>query len=483
MSTTVRAVPTGRLGGLVLTYLVLWVLGLAAGFWVLAAVVLFPVLLRSRLTAASAGLVVVAVALVLSAAIGSAAGYASADRFVGLAANVAVWVALAGMVCAAGRMDPAELRRLVRAVLTVGTLHSAVAVAAVALHPHLLPVPLLGRYASSLPPGVAAFTTNELVVPGWLDGSVLRAVGMMGNPTWSGAVSALTVLVLLSPAARTWAAAPWRLLAGALCLVAVYLSYSRATQIALAVAVLAVVLGQVWRAHRAGPAFVVACCGLLVAGVAAFAPGVVDAVTTVNAARAGSAESRGAIYTATLDRLAELGVPVLGYGLKPRGEGLVASIATHSTYLGLTFRAGLVGLLALLVCGVALWRACAARSALPRAIVATVAIWSVFEDLDAGHLVPVFAVAALALARLDRLPAPAGEEEHHVRHDPLRPVAVRRPPPRLAFAGPPSGPAPFGPGERPDPPADGARAGRPPGRGPAAGAGPGTPQAAGGDVP
>ncbi|WP_226366698.1 O-antigen ligase family protein [Pseudonocardia sp. ICBG162] len=476
--------PGGRLAGLVLAYVVLWTLGLAAGFWVLAAVVLLPALLRSRLTAVSGALLVVAAALVLSAAIGSAAGYASVDRFVGLAANVAVWLALAAMTGVVAASGPDELRRLVRAVLTVGTVHSVVAVVAVWLYPTLLPVPLLARYAGSLPPGVAAFTTDELVVHGWLDGSVLRAVGMMGNTTWSGAVSALTVLVLLSPAARSWAPAPWRLLAGVACVAAVYLSYSRATQIALAVALLVVLLRRLWRARRTGPAVVVAACGLLAAGLAGFAPGVVEAVTTVNAARAGSAESRGAIYTATLDRLAELGLPVLGYGLKPRGEGLVASIATHSTYLGLTFRAGLVGLLALLVCGVALWRTCAARSALPRAIVATVAVWSVFEDLDAGHLVPVFVVVALALARLDRDPAPADEEEPHDRHDvPLRHVPVARPRPWLALAGPAPGPAPVGPGERPDPAADGARAGRPPGGGPAAAAGPGAPPTAGGGVP
>ncbi|MBO4237350.1 O-antigen ligase family protein [Pseudonocardia alni] len=462
--------PAFRPAGLVLAYAVLWTAGLAAAFWVLAVVVLLPALLRARLGAASGALLVVAVALVLSSAVGTAAGYASADRFVGLAANVAVWVALAAMIAVVGTAHPDDLRRLVRAAVTVGVLHSVVAVLAVWLYPTPSPVPLLGAYAGALPPGVAAFTTNDLVVHGWLDGSVLRATGMMGNTTWSGAVSALTLLVLLHPAARSWARLPWRVPAVVACAVSVYLSYSRATQIALVLALLGTTLRHVWRAHRAGPAAVVAVCGAFVAGVVGFAPGLVDAVTEVNAARAGSAESRGAIYAATVDRLAGLGVPVLGFGLKPRDDGLVASVATHSTYLGLAFRAGLLGLGALLVCGVALWRACAARSALPRAIVATVAVWAVFEDLDAGHLVPVFLVVALALARLDPPAAPIDKEHDHARHLPHR-----GPRPRLARPDTAPGPAPRGAGERRHPAPDGARAGRAPAGRAAPGAGPGAP--------
>ncbi|MEU9821825.1 O-antigen ligase family protein [Pseudonocardia alni] len=462
--------PAFRPAGLVLTYAVLWTIGLAAAFWVLAAVVLMPALLRARLGAASGAPLVLAVALVLSSAVGTAAGYASPDRFVGLAANVAVWVAVAGMIAVVGTAGDDELRRLVRAVLTVGTLHSVVAVLAVWTYPTPWPVPLLGRYAGALPPGVAAFTTNDLVVHGWLDGDVLRATGMMGNTTWSGAVSALTLLVLLHPAARCWARLPWRLLAGAACVWSVYLSYSRATQIALVLALLGTVLRHLWRAHRAGPAAVVAICGALVAGVVGFAPGLVVAVTEVNAARAGSAESRGAIYAATVDRLVGLGVPVLGFGLKPRDDGLVASVATHSTYLGLAFRAGLLGLVALLVCGVALWRACGARSALPRAVVATVAVWAVFEDLDTGHLVPVFLAVALALARLDRSPAPPDKEQNHARHLP-----PRRPHPQLARPVAAPGPAPCGAGERRHPAPYGALAGRAPARRAAAGARPGAP--------
>ena len=119
----------------------------------------------------------------------------------------------------------------------------------------------------------------------------------------------------------------------------------------------------------------------------------------INEGRSGSAISRGAIYSTTLGYIRELMVPLIGYGIKPKEEGLVASVATHSTYLGLTFRAGLIGLVLLLAIVVRLIaQVRAAHNALGAGVLAFVAGWMILADIDAGHLVPLFLLLCVTYA-------------------------------------------------------------------------------------
>ncbi|MCW0212420.1 MAG: O-antigen ligase family protein [Pseudonocardia sp.] len=383
-------------------YPVIWALGLASAFWPVTAVLTAGSLRRRVLNGLTLALLAVAVCLLLSSLVGAAAGYASGDRIVGLVANLSIWVGLAGLVASIGATDQRTIRRVTTGCIVLGLIHSVVGVVAVAVYPTLLPVPLLHSFSSNLPAGIAAFTTNELVVEGWLNESVLRTVGTMGNTTWSGAVSAATVLVCLGQFREKQVAGRLALtLVAAIGLVNLYFSFSRATEIALALSVVYIGSRIVWRSVPAGPVLVTsalsAAAVVVVVNFTSFVAGVVE----VNDAREGSSETRGAIYAETIRRIFALDLPILGYGMKPREEGLVASVATHSTYLGLTFRAGILGLLCFLVALAYAWRRCRSRSPVPRAIVLFIGIWCIFEDFDAGHLVPVFLALAVGLPRID----------------------------------------------------------------------------------
>jgi hypothetical protein len=387
-------------GRLVAWYPVGWVLGLAPAFWPVMAVVALGAVWRTRLDRISKALLVLLISLLLSVGVGLVAGYGSLDRVVGYAANVAVWVGVLGCVCLLGHASLVHRTAFVRAAAVMGVSHTVISLGALVLYPTSLPLPLPSSIAGSLPVGIRAFVSNKLVDESWLDGVVFRTIGTMGRPTWSGAVSALTVLLLAHRfAAKSPRGKALAVLGMLLATVNVYYSFSRATQIALVVAVLYALCRIVWRLPAFGP--LIALAGLFVTSVLALAnwSTLVAGLVEVESAREGSSETRGAIYAATLERIAELPLPVLGYGLKPRQDGLVASVATHSTYLGLAFRAGLIGLVAFLVILVLCWRYCGrSESPIPRAIVLVIGLWCILEDFDPGHLVPVFLVAALCLA-------------------------------------------------------------------------------------
>lgn len=379
-------------------YPVAWVLGLAFAFWPVLFVVLLPVLLRSRLTLISRGLVAVAAVVVLSVPVSVAAGFFVPSRLVGLTANVTVWLAAAGLVHLA-RTAPEVPRQLARCLVWIGVAQGLLTLAAAAASPAVLPVPLLHGLAGRAPEGVAAFMINGLYVPTWFDGPVHRSSGLMGRPTWGGAFA------VVAAAAALWLHRRRRLpmlpLAGVLllCAVSVYLSYSRAAYLAVAAGVL---VTAVVAALRRGGA-VVAVTVPLTAGAAVWAltgwQALLSSADEVNAAREGSADSRGAIYSTTWDLIEKLPLPVLGYGVKPQQEDLVASVATHSTYLGLVFRGGFLA--ALLFCAVLLGTAVVvarARAWTALFLVVFTAVWCVLEDFDPGHLVPLGLVLALGMA-------------------------------------------------------------------------------------
>nr|WP_243850403.1 O-antigen ligase family protein [Modestobacter marinus] len=233
---------------------------------------------------------------------------------------------------------------------------------------------------------------------------VVRSGGILGNPTWGGALAALGILLLLvdpfglrRPGVRGWALTA----AGVVVLLpSLVLSYSRNTVLALLVALVAA--GAVLLRRRMGAPGFAALLSLSVAGaVAVLAVLPVPAlIASLNGTRAGSAETRGEIYLITLDRVLSSPTPLLGSGVKERVPGLVASLGSHSSYLGLLYRGGAVALLlfvaALVVAGWVAWRRAEAAAL---ALVVFTAVWSVAEDVDVGHFVPLALVLALGLLR------------------------------------------------------------------------------------
>jgi O-antigen ligase len=195
---------------------------------------------------------------------------------------------------------------------------------------------------------------------------------------------------------------------GVLDAVVLYLSYSRNTWLALGLALTSMLLVVLRRArywHALTVAVILGC------GVALYVASSTDLgrlFAQYNSVREGSLGSRTAIYAATWQAVQELPFPLLGNGVKDRVPGLVASLGTHSGYLGTLYRGGWLALGCLLVWLVVLavrsWRAVS-----PLAMGSTVfaAVWFVAEDIDAGHLAPlalVVALAAIGEAAGSRLP-------------------------------------------------------------------------------
>jgi hypothetical protein len=383
-------------------YPLLWTIGLGAFLWPIVAVCTLGLWARARVRTYSGAVLALVFCLVLSAGVGLAAGYGSLDRVLGFGGNLAIWVGLFGLLCATSVWDRAAHRRFLIAAIVAGVANSCVATISIVIYPTTFPVPLAGGLAESLPPAVRAFTTNKLVNEDWLGETVLRTNGTMGFPTWSGAVSALTIILVLIAVRQRLIRLGVAVFSMSVSAVAVYFAFSRAVELALVAAAVYVALRLTWRKLRVGPLVVMS---LFAAGAVLaylYAAQTPRLIANVNDAREGSAESRGAIYAETLSRVSDLTIPVLGYGVKPRQEDLLASVASHSTYLGLLFKAGILGVLAFLVLLLACWHESRrASSSLPSAMVLFIALWCILEDFDTGHLVPAMLAAAMCAARFE----------------------------------------------------------------------------------
>lgn len=383
-------------------YPLVWALGLGGLAVPVLGATAALYLLRAR-TVSRSGLLAaaVAVALVMSVPIGVLSFGVETGRLVSVVGNVSAWVMLAGALTAATRTD--AVRRVGAPLLWIAAWQGGLVMLSAAVHPVRLPLPLLEGVAGGWPTGLRAYAVNNLYFQDWLDGPAFRSAGLMGNPTWAGAFGA--VCILAAPA--LWARGVNRVLLGAGLAgagVSVYFSLSRATYLALGVAALVGLL--VWVRRRSTIWFHLALTAAPILGamVAIVAWRLVaQLVTDVNDGRAGSGQSRAAIYTATVDLVRRLVVPVLGYGVKPQSDDLVASVASHSTYLGIVFRAGIVGALLLAALYWRLVRATVTGGrAVGAAIVTFVVIWCILEDFDAGHLIPL---ALLLIGPVDE-PAP-----------------------------------------------------------------------------
>ena len=380
-------------------YTVLWVLG--AGFlWLpLAAVRL---VWARRWRPASAGLVVLLVMapLVVSLGVALTKG-ASPSRAVAAVFLLVPWLLVA--LAAVTRWARADAGRIARGLVDLALLQGILVGVAHVISPRLQEITLpLGRvlpHSVGLTPPLDAWTVTHLAFTDFYDGSVLRTGGLFGNPTWAGAMAALAVLVLLcrprDHVDRRWWT--WVYAAAALvaCGVTLVYSYSRndvlGLFLGLAIAGVLTVLLRVPLMVRRG----LIGAGVLAIVVAGIVLDAGQAFRDFNAPRTGSLEARQAIYTQTLRAIHEHSL-LLGSGVKATGADLVASLGSHSTYLGLIYRGGWIAFWGLvLTLGVLLFQA--RRAPLAAALLSFTVLWCSAEDLDAGHLVPLAVVLAIVL--------------------------------------------------------------------------------------
>lgn len=392
-------VPRWAVGG----YAVLWGLGLGFVWWplVLVRMVLVGRWANPRLGFAVAGTAgFLALALSHAAATGAPLG-----RLVAAAYLLVPWAVL--LVASLKSWLPSDARALGAGIVDLAVIQGLLVLLARLVYPSgqgwRLPLGMLVPDSVSKQPPLDAWLVERLAFPDYYAGRVVRTAGIFGNPTWAGALSAVALLVLAFRC--SWfvgrrggpLAYGWPLAAAAICVGPLLVAYSRNGVLGLVLGGSAglALLGLLRLSSRAR---LVSVAVLVAAGAAAYA--LVDVAAlyrSYNSARVGSLDSRQAIYAQTLQRIHEN--PFwLGSGIKEVHPGLVASLGTHSTLLGLVYRGGwpaLWGFAAFLLglAGLAIHR----RSALALALVVFSAFWATAEDIDAGHLVPLGLVLALAL--------------------------------------------------------------------------------------
>lgn len=390
----------------VVGYVPLWLLG--AGFlwwpWVLV-----RLLLRFR-AAGRPPLLLGGVAFFLAASLVLALPQGPLpSRVLSAGLNLSIWLCV--VLFLAGRPSRAQLTGIARGLIDIALVQGALTLLAWGAFPRFqsLRLPLGHLLPGSLTedPSVAAFTSTNLAYSDYFAGFVIRSGGILGNPTWAGSLAAIGILLLLVGTPYVGRRGAARVLLTLACVAvltpSLILAYSRNTVLALALALGAAVLVMLRRRTSAVVfAALVSLGAAVLAAVLLFAP-VVETVMSLNQTRAGSAETRGEIYAETLERVAEAPTVLLGSGVKERDPGLVASVGSHSTYLGLLYRGGAVALLLLVVALTAAGlRAYSSRDAPVLALVVFTATWSVAEDLDVGHFVPLALALALAGLRTDR---------------------------------------------------------------------------------
>jgi O-antigen ligase len=380
---------------------VLWLIGVGGLYWVVAGLVSVLYLMGARPRGLAVLPLVVAGALILSSIIGTVYFGFIAERLISLFGNVLIWVALGAALTIKPLTE--DLVRLSRSILGVALIQGMLTLVSVSIAPAKLPVPLLSPLASSLPSGFAAFARNNLYFESWLDGFAARSAGLNAQPTWAGAFAAVALLIALG--AITTERRGWRvfaILAAIASLYSIQLSLSRSTWISLAVAAALMLLVLL---RRASPMAFFTATALAIIALTIAAMTRLDEIQSwldqTNAQRAGSAETRGAIYETTWDFVASLPIPILGFGIKPRETDLVASVATHSTYLGLVFRGGYIAVAVFAIMLVAILAASVRNTSVRAAAIAVLVImWCIFEDLDPGHLVPLGLIWAVWSYRL-----------------------------------------------------------------------------------
>ena len=399
---------------LTFSYPALWAAGGGGLYWIFLAVPAAWYLLRTSASGLVWGILALPLVLFLSSPIGLASTSAGPGRLVGLAANAAAWISVAAVIHLVETGD--EARSLARAVTVVGLGQGFITLLAMLAYPAQLPIPVTRSFAPRVPGGIGAFMENFLYFPSWLDGEQFRSAGIMAQPTWAGAVATLSLLsaLYLLRADR----GGWRLLALAsipLLVLSINLSLSRAALLGLAAALttgLLVVIGR-----RSAVLFWCLIALATVAGLIALAtnaPALLQWVASINSQREGSFDARYQIYRETWRLIGAHPFPLLGYGVKPQDDGLVAPVATHSAYLGMLFRGGVLGLIILCAIYLIILRRCVAAGSLwGTSACLFIAVWSLLEDVDSGHFVPLGLALAVAWARAaTQQRAPDGIDSH-----------------------------------------------------------------------
>jgi len=398
-----------------------WLIGVSEPFVAVAALVSSITLVRSstrRFPLAALSMVGFVVIASISLVMAQARGEPS-DRIVAALFNLAVWVLGFAVWLTVRKHDrPADRFLLLRSVRDAGLWAAAAAVVTMVLWG-------LGQRGLSFAAPIAFLIPDGVLqtVPAILSSAVnpvvFRLDWIVGDAVprlqaFHPYPNALALALGLAIAAHVTIATNrqrssriaqfWRFAIGALLVVALVLTWSRAIIIVFAVTgMLALVLRWSPGQARTAVVAVIVWCGVVLAATVVLNPTLAtEAVVEVGEARAGSTATRLNLYAMTWQRTLER--PWFGNGVKPRIEGLPIPIGSHSTLFGTALKSGLLGLSIVLVWAIVLgvrsaW-ALASGGRTHQAVavgVLMILAWSLIEDLDAPVVAAVQAFTFMGL--------------------------------------------------------------------------------------
>ena len=376
-------------------YPAFWVFGMAFAFW---PVLFFASLRTNKIgepSAISNALMFLGLVQIFSIPIGYLYFETDLSRTLGGINNALVWITVSILVRAKISVD--QQARLAQGLINIALFQGVIVLLAKILYPKLLPFPLFQQVSRDFGVNASSFADRNVVYIDWFEEFTQRTSGIMGHATWAGGFSALAIILLLKFHIESkkpfYKYAPQYLLLGYV----VFLSLSRSVLVVSALTLFTVFFARLTinkpSVIKVAAIFVAAISVIFLLFLGLVTNVLQEFLTTLNEARAGSILTRGDIYSVTLDYLQRHPLPLIGFGIKPKGEGLVASIGTHSTFLGVLFKGGLLGLLAFLFFVIVSLRNLIKRkNFFGLAIFVFITLWCLLEDFDGGHLIPLFFV-------------------------------------------------------------------------------------------
>lgn len=388
------------------SYPVLWLLGLAVLFWPL---LLLRVCLVRRPRHVPPGLLIAITSLLaLSLAVAVAMGETAPGRALSAVYNIVIWQFL--VVALAIRWTVQDLKQVIRGVIALATLQGVVVFVAVWTYPRGSGIRPLLTYllppSAVSDPSTQSFLVNNLAFADYYSGPVLRTSGFFGHPNWGAGLAGIAVILVVGAfpgwrsddRGRLVALRMAQLLA---CAVPLQYAYSRTTVVAVVVSLgVGAVVALCTRTRRRTWLPIIS-AGLVGITIKALTTDWNAAYDKFNAPRVGSLLSRSEVYRRTWDVIVDRPVTVLGVGTKERINGLAASLGTHSSYLGLVYRAGWIAAAAFVILIVTLFLVAVYRGQwLAVALISFVGLWSAAEDFDVGHLMPLGLLMSYLLVNL-----------------------------------------------------------------------------------
>jgi hypothetical protein len=376
-----------------------WLLGVGFAWWIVVPPLLYihsAKAAKAHWKASSLWLLALGFWLIASIGANALGGTVSPSRLLGGLFAAVVWVAAALLSKALSAAAPREVYYFLCGLITLTSIQGLLSLAAVLLHPSPLSNLRLPLSAISGTSSLASWSDVSLAADAWFGGPVVRSNGMMGASAWTGAFTALVLIILIlnrryfvvhGMRTSTW----WVALIS--CASSLILSYAR---LPIAVFIVAFVLSvAIWVSQRVlgrgGVAITVLLASTSALVVLLAAP-VDEFLQSQDSLRPGSSVARGNSYESGIQTAVSGGPWILlaGNGVKPALEEGGYGAGSESTVVSLLVRGGLIGVVLYVAFVLSRLQECLkTRDFGGVAVVIAFCMLAVFSDADTGTLLLV----------------------------------------------------------------------------------------------